>query len=242
MSHKSTRTDRGFTIIELLIATMVFSLILIVITAGVLRFTRQYYKGVISNQTQNTTRAIIDDVARAVQFNSGSVQKLTSNSMPAPPLSTYGYCIGDSKRYSFVLNRQVTSSSPSALEHQSKYGLVSDNTTGCTTSTLALRTDITSGNLVDPGTNVRELLGEHMRLNKFSIASTGLPSDGVYTIVVKVIYGDDELLCSPNVAGECDPGTTTLSADRSDLTCRSSSGAQFCAVSELTTTVKKRVN
>lgn len=238
MSRPVTKQD-GFTIIELMIATMIFALILVVVTTGVMRFTKQYYKGVISNSTQNTSRAIIDDVSRAIQFNSGDVYKLTTNDPLVPANSSnpaVGYCIGDSKQYSFVLNRQVKQDSPSAALNQSKYGLVSENVAGCTTNTVA-RNTATITSLT--GVNSRELLGQHMRLNKFDISGTG----GVYTITVKVIYGDNDLLCSPSVPGDCNTGSgTSAHLSNSDLTCRSMSGAQFCAVSELTTTVKKRVN
>ncbi len=235
MKSFGRQTQQGFTIIELMIATLVFTTILIVVTASVLRFTKQYYKGVIASQTQNTARAIMDDVVRSIQFNKGNVSILTKNDPTASP-GIYGYCIGDSKRYSFLLNRQVEPAN-SAPNHQARFGLVSDTTSGCSTGTLARNTE-TLPSLPAGG---RELLGQHMRLNKFSITFT----DDIYTINVKVIYGDDALLCSPSQASECSPNGVASNASletKQDLTCRAMSGSQFCAVSELTTTVKKRVN
>ncbi|HSH55662.1 MAG TPA: type II secretion system protein [Candidatus Limnocylindrales bacterium] len=256
MSQK--HSQRGFTIIELLIATMIFSVILIAVSAAVLRFAKQYYKGVISNQTQSTARAIMDDISRSVQFNAGTVYILTSNDIsvpfasptaPNPPV--FGYCIGDSKRYSFVENRQV-SDTPDSTLLQSRYGLVSDNITGCSTNTRAIKTtamtrvDRNPAQPLVPLNNPRELLGQHMRLNKLSIDE----DDGVYAITVKVVYGDNDLLCSPsttnpasgkNSCEEYDPSNTAVYA-KDDLRCRLVSGAQFCAVSELSTSVKKRVN
>src|SRR4051812_8577751 len=99
MSRRNIQNQSGFTIIELLIATVIFALVLLVITTGVLQFTRQYYKGVISSHTQSAARAIADDVTRALQFGVGSVQPLTTNGT-SPAGQTYGYCIGQSKRYS----------------------------------------------------------------------------------------------------------------------------------------------
>ncbi len=239
MSGGVQGSQRGFTIIELLIATLVFSVILIVITTGVMRFSRQYYKGVISSATQDTARILVDDIARAIQFNGGNVAILTTNNLAVPPNPSappVGYCIGGSKRYSFALNRQIKSVNPDTTMHQSRHALVSDNISGCSTNTRALDTAALT-TLTTP--NARELLGEHMRLNKFSIKG----SEGVYTINVKVVYGDDDLLCSPSVPDDCnaDSGLST-SLNNPDVTCRSMPGAQFCAVSELTTTVKKRVN
>lgn len=234
MSRPASSRQTGFTIIELMIAMMVFSVILIVVTAGILNFSKQYYKGVIANQTQNTARAIIDDVARAIQFNSGGVYALNKHAVSDPPGPIVGYCLGESRRYSFAINRQV-SNKVTLGPQQSRYGLTADTVSGCSTGTPALKTATMSS-----GTglaNFRELLGENMRLNKFSITQT----DGLYTITVKVMYGDNDLLCSPSV--ECTKTGVTVPSDLSkpDVQCRLTSGSQFCAISELSTTVKKRV-
>lgn len=221
-------SQRGFTIIELLIATVIFSMVLILITTGVLQFTRQYYKGVISSNTQNTARIIIDDISRAIQFNSSTVYPLAANN------GSQGYCIGKSKRYSFARNYQVTDATPPVTApYQANHGLVSDNTNGCSSTTQALPVrSLTSL----PGLNPRELLGENMRLANLSIVGSG----DLYTVTVRVVYGDIDLLCSPTGPGGCGPSGGFV--NNTDLTCKSTTGSQFCAVSELTTTVKKRVN
>ncbi|HEX8183046.1 MAG TPA: prepilin-type N-terminal cleavage/methylation domain-containing protein [Candidatus Saccharimonadales bacterium] len=228
-SHQSTRTRQaGFTIIELLIATSVFSVMLIVITAAVLQFSRQYYKGVISSSTQATTRALIDEVNRSLQFNGSSFSKFGTND---------GYCIG-AKRYSYKLNQQVIDDGPNAAAHQSYHALVTDTFSGCNTGTPPL--SLAAANF--PGTveNPRELLGERMRLLKFDIVEV----NDMYTVTVRVAYGDDDLLCSPSTTGDCtNPNSLAgVNNNMSDLTCRSTIGSQFCAVSELTTTTRKRVN
>ncbi|HSH18093.1 MAG TPA: prepilin-type N-terminal cleavage/methylation domain-containing protein [Candidatus Saccharimonadales bacterium] len=244
--HQGTAAQAGFTIIELMIATLIFSLVLILITTGVMQFTRQYYKGLISSKTQNTARSIIDDVGRAIQFNTGIIYKLTDD--PAP-LKAAGYCVGETRRYSFVLNAQVVDDAPDTARHQSGHALISDVVSGCSTATPAL--DPKNPNVLtslDPQTNnklinARELLGQKMRLSKFVIEEVSGMAN-TYTITVRVIYGDDELLCSPSIEGACnDRNTVKDELDNADeLMCKSTVGNQFCAVSELTTTVKKRVN
>jgi len=58
LSSRSKRLQSGFTLVELMIATMVFSVILLVITYGVVRFTNSYYKGLNSSTTNSAgTRA-----------------------------------------------------------------------------------------------------------------------------------------------------------------------------------------
>lgn len=230
--HKiPTRSKQaGFTIIELLIATVVFSVILLIVTVSVIQFSKQYYKGIIAGSTQGAARTLIDDVSRAIQFNSGGISQLTSGGS--------GWCIGTDKRYSYALNRQVIDTGAVAASHQGVHGLVSDTVSGCSTATPALGVAALGGNLTTP--NARELLGQHMRLAKFDI--TG--SADLYTITVRIIYGDDDLLCSPSTAGDCaDPNSKAgVNAGKSDLMCRSTAGSQYCAVSELSTTVTKRVN
>jgi hypothetical protein len=84
-----------------------------------------------------------------------------------------------------------------------------------------------------------------MRLAKLSVTEVG--SSSLYQIDVRVVYGADDLLCSPNeVAGSC----TNIKAMPSgkdyqypDLQCKPKiSGSQFCAASELSSTVEKRIN
>lgn len=225
--------QRGFTIIELLIAVTVFSMVLILITTGVLRFTRQYYKGVIEGQTQDVARSIIDDITRSVQFSDGSVATIYSGGNPV------AYCLGSAKRYRVYLNSEVTDSTPLG-PHQHRHALVSDNYPNCNGSTPA--TDVQDATtLTDP--NAREMLGAHMRLGVMSI--TG--NSDVWTVDVRVIYGDDDLLCDPSLGvnpGGCNtgpPSSLPPSVNLAKLECRATTGSQFCAVSELTTTIDKRI-
>ncbi len=56
-----------------MIATLVFSVILTVITVGVISFTNHYYKGVNISATQNTARSIVDTISQAIQFGSAQI-------------------------------------------------------------------------------------------------------------------------------------------------------------------------
>lgn len=225
--------ESGFTIIELLIATAVFAVILLVITAAVLQFSKQYYKGVVSSTTQGVARGLIDDVTRSIQFNGGGVTAAQVNG------SSKGWCVGSGKLYSYVLGTQVESAPAGG---QSLHGLVSETTTMCNGGTSARDVKNLPANLANATpamNNGRELLGQRMRLSKFDI--TGIYPDP-YTLTVRVVYGDDDLLCSPSMPGDCDnPNSTAgVTANKDDLVCRLNAGSQYCAVSELSTTVKSR--
>lgn len=68
--------NKGFTIIELLIATVIFSVVLLVITGAIVQFGRVYYKGIVQSRTQERTRAITDSVSKNLQFSrTGSFSK-----------------------------------------------------------------------------------------------------------------------------------------------------------------------
>lgn len=243
--QKLSQRQSGFTIIELLIAVTVFSMVLILITTGVLRFTRQYYKGVIEGQTQDVARAIIDDATKSIQFSAGSVATLTDGSG-----NPTGYCLGSAKRYSFILNSQVTDPSTPLKIHQSPHAFIADTVSPCSGSTTAINVatiDVGGKNPLSGFSNAREMLGEHMRLAKFSISG----GQDVWTVSVRVVYGDDDLLCIPGAAAATNADcTTSPSGPLSDtlsptqlanLTCRTTDGSQFCAVSELTTNIDKRI-
>lgn len=216
---------KGFTVIELMIATSVFAVILLVITVGIVEFNKEYYKGVISSSTQNATRQVVDQVSQAVQYNGGYITPLTAGN----PM-VKAFCVGSTKRFSMVLHHQIVSSSDHAL--------VAENVPNCAATAAQ---DISTSSL-STTTQAQELLGKGMRLVKFTI--NGASGSDLYTVTVRVAYGDDDLLCSPSLDDCNSPSTAAaISAEssRDDLTCRIGVGSQFCAVSELSTTVAKRI-
>ncbi len=214
--------EDGFTIVELMIATTIFSVILVIISAGVVAFTRDYYKAINSSTTQNAARTLIDTVTQAIQFNDTDVVSAPVAIPPAPPVQPTTYCIGG-LQFDFQLGVKVDTT----------YGAIWQTPTssvgGCTP-------------LSSPAASSQQLLGPNMRLSKFSIQKL---TDNLYTIDVRVVYGEDDLLCSPHdIPGSCDPGygnlsTAQLAAAR-DLTCKSQTGSQFCSQSELNTTAQVR--
>lgn len=59
---------QGFTLVELMIATALFSSILLLITFGLLSIGQNYYKGKNSARTQDVARRVIDEISQAIQF------------------------------------------------------------------------------------------------------------------------------------------------------------------------------
>jgi len=215
---------KGFTMIELMIATAVFSVILLVVLASITQIGRIYYKGISVSRTQEATRSIVDRIAEQIQF--GANKPSISFSTIAPDDGTArAFCI-NSDRYVYLTNRQVADTN-NASQKQSRHALWFDQNgaagAGCNT------TGVTMTNAT-PSAGGSELLPEGMRLVDFAVQD--LTGGGVlWKVRARVVYGDQDLLFIPSGAdgfkrAECKGATT---------------GSQFCAVSELEVVVSRRV-
>ena len=239
--------ERGFTIIELMIATTVFSLILLLSMAGIMQITRLYYRGVTQASTQEAARSIADEFSQSIQFSNSDVYYPTGDDAnPTGPSVDVGgepigfICIGG-KRYTFQIDRQLKIDNPDSTIKQTSTGLWVDNPKaadgtplGCAGSVVVAPLDLTDSNAVDDSEGL-ELLDENMRLTKLSIEPAVATSDSIWKIDIAVAYGDEDLL---EVLDNGTPGDT--SDDRK--VCRPSGpGIEFCAVSEISTTVRRRV-
>ena len=205
------KNQSGFTIIELMIATLVFSVILTVITAGVVSFTNRYYKGANASATQNTARSIVDTITQAIQFGTAQVVPTTS--------TNNFFCAGG---YVFTYSNTgalYTGDTTQKGLYMSPMG-----------STCQAATPPVSGG--------KQLLSKNMRLTNLSVSPIG---DKLFTVSVSVAYGPDDLLCSSSQPGTCNGSRTMIFWPVSDVACRSTSGSQYCAASSLKTTVQQRV-
>jgi hypothetical protein len=221
------RRQAGFTIVELLIATVVFTLVLLVITSGVVHFTHAYYKGVHQSATQTTSRNVTNTIAQNLQYGGGK-----NNYNPGLPIDADKndfICIGDIQ-IDYELGAQ--------LGKDSNYGVL--------VSTINPATGCRAYNIGQSG---RELLAPNMRLTNLKVENVG----NVYTITAGVAYGDLDLLCFRSVApstsqGGCDKTALPFSAftdanwytDGTTVSCRNDNSSEFCAVSHLSTSVVAR--
>jgi prepilin-type N-terminal cleavage/methylation domain-containing protein len=206
----------GFTIIELMIATMVFSVILLICAAALIQIGRIYHKGVITNQTQEVARTIMSNIAESIQFTGGDVRKI--------PGST-DFCV-DNKQYSFTppdrkLDKDTTGSG------YTKLALVAG-----IPITLDCSEERDPSKLVDGTATGDELLSPNMRVLRLLVCKPGdtdaacnpaPPAGGdLYRVEVTIAYGDFVL-------------------SNGDSCVSSAVGGSFCAVSKLSTTVQRRI-
>jgi len=206
--------NKGFTIIELLVATTVFAVVLLAITYGLLQIGRTYYKGITTSKTQQTARNIMDDISRNIQFSSAP-----PNISAATTSGGVGrVCIGDI-RYTYILDRQLVDSSPNS--DQSLHVLVKDSSPGCT-SNRNLSSAVT-------GTD-QELMDPSMRLSKLSVQSVG-STNNLWKIDITVLSGERDLLQDSSSPAD---GIMDKCADVRN-------GTQFCAGATLSTVVQQRL-
>lgn len=220
MRRRANRSWAGFTIVELMIATLIFSLVAILITVGVLSFTRAYYKGVNQSTTQNTARLIIEDIAQAIQFSGGDIQPVLT-----PSGNSEGMCIGGNVRYSFVRHKQLMDSSTPG-PNQTRHALMRDKGASCAgAAALDVENASQTTACINAG-DCTELLSPRMRLAKLSVTPVAATAD-MFKVTIRIVYGDDDLLTNPT--GD-------------DASCNFGvKGTEYCAQSELTTIVKKRI-
>ena len=225
--------NKGFTIIELMIATAIFSFILLIATTGIIRIGQMYYKGVTESKTQDNVRAVSDELSRSIQFAKSTV-KLHPDNMPDFSNNTVKrFCLGD-YRYTGYLDKpyiQTANNTPSA----NKTGLWSEKLKSGSECACTI-------NCVD---QTAQMLGSNVRLLHMNVNRIG-EGDKAWNVNVKIAYGDSDLLTHNDERGDLiTTGTPEERFNRrKDSTCRDSraTGSSFCAVAQLDTVVKKRLN
>ncbi len=227
-----TSSEKGFTIIELMFATLVFSIVLLMCLNALVQMGRLYYKGVTTADTQSTARAVLDEISQAIQFS--PVNVVPPSRVVGPDVAVSGgsatanadgyFCVGTTK-YSYVMDRELSNnpSTPVSTYKQVRHVLWAEVVPTCQTGLTPAPLDSTT-----PSAGGRELLGANMRITR--LAMTKISADNsTWSIQLTVMYGDEDLL-------------TVYPEDTTRKVCKSGqAGTQFCALSELSTIVKRRV-
>jgi prepilin-type N-terminal cleavage/methylation domain-containing protein len=247
-NYKIQNNVKGFTVIELLIATVIFSIVLLVLTQTIISITNNYYHGVIQTQTEQVVKNINNDIVQQIQFatsdsivseppknnwpSSGTLTTSTPNmigfSTTNPNNSYEGYlCIG-SNEYIYQKNGIVKQSSPNN-DHQAYGSLVLTFDSGCknpgpTMGSLVKTWNFSKNQFIpNAGNTALKLIPNNMRLVKLDVTKV-LGFQNLYKVDVKVAYGQD--------------GTTIGTGyDASNYVCFAKS--YYCATSELVTYVEK---
>lgn len=182
LSVKQKR-QKGFTILELLIATVIFSLVLVLCATAIIQVGRIFYKGVTVNKVQDIARVVADDVAQAIQF--GGSADAANFYQEGSSGNLKWRCIG-AVRYIFNSNQIIG-------ENGVKHGLWKDRPANCSDS-------ISSGMLNQdvPTAGGKELLGKNMRISELEISE-----GSVWRINLTVAYGPSDLFVDQGTFKQC---------------------------------------
>ncbi len=247
---KLPKIESGFTVIELLIASAVFSVVLLVALTGFLQIGRIFYKGVSDTQTQTVTRQVVTDVSSSLAN--------TSTDYAITGINTYGgyryMCVGII-RYTWgvyqgnsetSLNNKPTfydfgqpktnygsipSQNYNPYSQNPSLGLLRDAMPaegGCPVPCIEGASDSAKcpdSNFVALNkNNPKEMLGDQMRIADLSVTKT---QTGLYDVSVIIAYGSNDLI-------EYKDNNVKLPS------CIGNSGDQrFCAVQQLQTSAQR---
>ncbi len=223
----------GFTIVELMIATAIFAIMLVLTTTTIIGITQTYTKGSVEGQTQQTARAVLSDISQAIEFNDSNDITVTTNSSG----DVYYFCAG-SDVYVYQLDKYL---SPTLTGSEySTWTLVRFPYSSCTVPLNSL-------NQPDPlgQAGAEELLTTNERLGWLYIVPFAINGETAYTINLEIGYGDNSLLndtTSTNGGYDVNalPTAPPVSAHYK-YSCQSGPDSSFCATSTLTTTVIPRI-
>lgn len=255
---KKDRSQHGFTIVELMFSTMAFSTILVLCLASLVQIGRMYYKGITNARTQEAARLIVDELTQAIQLSSGNIKQPTlvgPGTLPTGPVvpvvsgdvaagTTAYFCIGTT-RYTYALDRKHSpNKTNNAATKEIYHAFWVDEPPVCADAASAsaivpsvvnLKAEKPTADATGKATG-RDLLGDNMRLTRLRIVQpAGSTNNSVWQVQVTVVYGDEDLLQVNN------NGTPTDTSDDRRTCTGSRYGTQFCAYSELSTIVKRRI-
>lgn len=225
--------NKGFTLIELMIASVVFATLLLFSTAIIIQIGRLYQKGLTTTRTQESVRRITDEISGAIQFSGDTIR--TSGVAPIKvgantgfEADAYAICTG-SVRYSYAIGAQVSDAADAGKydrlatsKNLIKHGLWREkitSTDSCTPSDITKTAPTGSG-----GTDGTELLAKGTRLADLQVKP--LDDKGkLWSIRVLVLRGENDLLDATK--SKCTTGIA---------------GKEFCASAELNLNVVRRLD
>ena len=208
---KQSLSQRGFTIIELLLATSFFSFVMLFVLVGFVQINRAYVRGNTVKQVQNTARTAFETIVRDLR------QTSNSNVLIADVSGEHKLCLGDGIRYAWN-EFETTGFSTESLQGASQpFTLVRSerNFTDCTGVVL--------------NDQVSSVIPTNIVVQSLNISCTsgggGSCASGSYNVELVV--------STANNSG-------SLQQQGANATCRVGVGDQYCDVARFQTIVTTR--
>lgn len=198
-AHDKRNNQQGFTIVEFMIATTIFSLVLLVFTFSIVHISKIYQRSINTSRTQAVARNIVDNISQSLRYSGGPVTTGTAG-------STMARCMGVTKQFLYITGVVRKTKDNSIMSTRQI------NDPDCTA--IDIQTTLVG----------EQLIPINMRLANLDIHQIG--NSSLWSVSVKVVYGDDDVLDNKNLpSASCKPGA----------------GSEFCAISEIATTVQRRL-
>lgn len=240
--------QRGFTIIELLVSMAVFQVILMITLVGYMQISRFYQKSINTARLHQISNDIVNEVSRSIQNSGGMVAGDLSNNLnisggaqsktdaqsvviPVNDIVLSGnsfhvICV-DTARYLYRADVIEPGSDTALLTaNPGLHAFIAD--------TLPSASACSSATFPNSG-NYRVILGKNMSVHSFGVSST--TASALYNVWINIAFTSDvNDLDLSNFA--LNGGVPTAG---SYIACRGGSGSQYCAVSNVNTTVARRI-
>jgi prepilin-type N-terminal cleavage/methylation domain-containing protein len=210
---------KGFTILELMIATTVFTFMFVAVTAGILYIGKLYQKGISSSRSQEAARNLTSVVGNMIEYSSQPPTLFPKGTdlpgSPGTPSNFSAICSGRT-RLSYDLSRSVGGG------QQSVWLDTMANESPCGPVNLSNPYTAYGADGQPSGSDGVEILPEGMRLEFFNLSA--IPTTNLWSLDALVVFGDSDLFI--DVANGCK--STALSG-------------QFCGLARAQTSFYKRV-
>jgi prepilin-type N-terminal cleavage/methylation domain-containing protein len=209
---KLNHQQRGFTIIELMIATSLFTLIILLVAITTIGIGRLYQKGINQTLIQDNTQTIASELTQHIQL--GDNFRSTTGNPGA-------YCFGTTK-YSYVLDKKLGIDISNPDDPESPYVLWRESiksTDPCTPIPI----NELAASKSSPTRNGTELISTNSRLTSLDIPSNPVPPP--FYIILSEAYGGIDLLSGKGYKTHC----------------KGDKGQEFCGTSSLTTAITQRL-
>jgi len=227
MHTKLTPNHKGFTILELMIATAISSGAILLLMFGFLAMSDSYTKGLTVSQTQNTTRDVINTISQSIQFGDPTTISWTIPMVSAQSASTSGWFCADNNIFAYTLGQAVTANST----HTTGNDALIEQTGTCPPPSGTY----SANNRPYPGKSEQELLGPNMSLAAFSVA---MGADNTYLINIHIVFGSSTVLQGVT---QSNGGVLYYDIGSNQVKCSGQAGQDFCASSDLQTVVVPRI-
>lgn len=224
-------SKKGFTLIEFLLSSAIFSFFLVIVMIGFMQINRSYNRGLTVKSVQQSARIIVEDISRTIANNPGQVTFLEPDATNPSSPDSFRMCI-DTVKYSWNgVDSNMDYTDEAYTDDTAQFILVKSNVgDSCEEApSIAGAKSLVSGsmnNITDStdGEGDGDLVIQYLSIEP-------VPDlEGVY-IIDLVLSTDDEALTNRGIDANCSFTEGDAGGE---------AAKQYCSVITMTTSVSSR--